>query len=134
MRPISRLIAFTVFSVSLLSAATPARAQQAAGIPACDGSYNIIRVSEIDEGMMPKFLEAVVAQKAWYKKAGEPDSFSLMRIIDTKAGTYSTTEVLTSHISPSGARPPHDAAFDAFVSLFRASSTIKNEYFTCMSN
>ena len=134
MRPISRLIACAVFSLSLLSAANAAHAQKAAGIPDCDGSYNIIRVSEINDGMMPKFLEAVAAQKAWYKKAGEPDTFSTMRIIDTKTGTYSTTEVLTSHISLSGARPPHDAAFDAFVSLFRASSTIKTEYFTCMAN
>ncbi len=58
-----------------------------------------------------------------------------MRVIDMKAGSYSTTEALTFHIStPSSApRPPHDAGYDAFVALFRESSTIKSEYFTCMA-
>jgi hypothetical protein len=31
-----------------------------------------VRVSDIKPGMMQKFLEAVTAQEAWYKKAGTP--------------------------------------------------------------
>jgi hypothetical protein len=106
---------------------------------ACDGNYNIARVSDIKPGMMQKFLEAVGAQKALYKKAGTPDEITVMRIMnlnpDTKVSTYSETQAITTHSRPAdnSAPPPHDAAYDAFVSLFKASSTIKSEYFTCMA-
>jgi hypothetical protein len=134
MRVASRLFASLtlVFAISL-PLATAAQ-QPNNKPPACEGKYNIVRVSEIKPGMMDKFLQAIAAQAAWYKKAGRSDEIVFMRLIDTKEGTYSTTQALTSHISTpsSGPRLPHDAGYDAFVALFRESSDIKYEYFTCM--
>ena len=124
-----------LLSICSLPTATAAAQQSNNKAPACDGKYNIVRISEIKPGMMDKFVQAVAAQQAWYKKAGKSDEIVLMRLIDMKAVTYSTTQVLTSHISiPSeGPRPPRDAGYDAFVALFRESSDIKSEYFTCMA-
>lgn len=123
--------ALLIAPISIPSA--PVAAQQPFKLAPCEGKYNFVRVSEIKPGMMPKFLEAVAAQKAWYKKQGKSDEISVMRVIDTKTGTYSETEAVTTHVSnpEDGHRPPRDAAYDAFVALFRASSDIKSEYFTC---
>jgi hypothetical protein len=87
--------------------------------------------------MMDKFLQAVAAQKAWYKNAGTPDRIGVMRILDrdpsTKAYTLSETQAITTHVEPAnGKMPAHDAGFDAFVAMFSASSTIKTQYLTCM--
>ena len=87
--------------------------------------------------MMQKFLQAVTAQQAWYKTAGTPDQISVMRIMTqdstTKAWSTSETEAITTHIEPARPNgPAHDAGYDAFVALFKESSTIKSEYVTCM--
>lgn len=105
----------------------------------CSTSVNIVRVSEIKPGMMSQFLEAVEAQKAWYKNAGLPDTIDVMRVMEqgpsTKAWKLSETTVITTHVMPTKSeRPKHDAAWDAFVAKFGASSTIKNSYMTCMSS
>ncbi len=137
MRLASCLLALAVLSSPLILSPMPAAAQHPSArpsMPACDGSYNIVRISDIKPGMIDKFLEAVAAQKAWYKSKGSPDTIGVERIIDTKSGTYSTTSALTTHIQPSGSkRPVHDAGFDAFVALFSASSTIKSTFFTCIA-
>jgi hypothetical protein len=133
MRLTHLLLALSVVSAPFAAAQTAMPAP-----PPCDGSYNIVRISDIKPGMYQKFTEAVAAQAAWYKAGGAPDLIVMLRVIDrdAAAGTmkYSETEALTSHISPAtpGPRVPHDAAYDAFVALFRASSTIKSEVFTCM--
>ncbi len=109
--------------------AAPLAAQQS--LPTgCDGNENIVRVSDVKPGMMDKFVEAVAAQKAWYKKAGTSDEIILLKVLDTKDGTWSTTEALTEHIG-GGTRPAHDAGYQAFVDLFTASSTIRSQYVTC---
>lgn len=127
---------FAVLLLAPLPTSAPVAAQQPFKMAPCKGSYNIVRVSEIKPGMMAKFLDAVAGQKAWYKKLGKPDEITLLRVIDTTSGAYSETEAITTHISPadSGPRPPHDADYDAFVALFRASSSIKSEYVTCTAN
>lgn len=138
MRLASCLLAFAAFASPLIVLSTPSAAQQTTNhLPSCDGSYNIVRISEIKPGMFQKFLDAVAAQQAWYKNIGTPDQISVMRIIDrnpdTKTASYSTTQAMTSHIEPANRTPPsHDAGYDAFVTLFKESSTIKTEYFTCI--
>lgn len=131
------LMAFAVFASTLVLSSTPAVAQQAQArpsLPACDGSYNIIRFSEIKPGMMDKFLEAVAAQKAWYKSKSTPDTIGVERIIDVKTGAYSTTEAITTHVQPVDSKQPaHDDGYNAFVALFSASSTIKAAYYTCIA-
>ncbi len=88
---------------------------------------------------MPKFLEAVAAQKAWYKKAGVPDEISVTRVIEQSAPTdvpkLSETLAITNHIEPASRakEPAHDAGFGAFVALFKDSSTIKTQYVTCVA-
>jgi hypothetical protein len=116
---------------------SPAFAQPAAAAIPCAGNINVVRISEIKPGMMDKFLQAVAAQRAWYKNAGTPDRIGVMRILDrdpnTKAYTLSETEAITTHVEPASSKSPtHDAGFDAFVAMFSASSTIKTQYLTCM--
>ena len=118
-------------------APSPAAAQAAAAALPCTGNINIVRISDIKPGMMDKFLQAVAAQKAWYKNAGTPDQIGVMRILDrdpnTKAYTLSETQAITTHIELANSKQPtHDAGYDAFVALFSASSTIKTQYLTCM--
>jgi hypothetical protein len=132
MRKASCLFAFVVTAFILFSS-LHAAAQQPAKAPACPGGYNIVRVSEINPGMMDKFVSAVAAQKAWYKKIGAPDEISMLRILDTSSGAYSSTEALTMHeqAGSGGPNAPHDADYDAFVAMFKASSKIKSQYVAC---
>jgi hypothetical protein len=136
MRLATCLLAFAAF-ISPLYLSTTSKAQQNAArppMPACDGSYNVVRISDIKPGMMDKFLGAVAAQKAWYKSKGSADTISVERIIDMKSGTYSSTQALTNRIqSVDSKQPTHDAGYDAFVALFSESSTIKSAYWTCMA-
>jgi len=84
--------------------------------------------------MMPKFLDAIAAQKAWYKGTGSSDVIAVERVIDQKSGAYSTTQALTTHIQASPYKPvTHDAGYDAFVAMFSESSTITVAYVTCMA-
>jgi hypothetical protein len=124
-----------VLAVALLSpfaVSTAATAQAPNRLP-CDGTYNVVRISDVKPGMMATFEKAVMAQKAWYKQAGTKDEISLMRIADPKSGSYSETEAITTHTSVNGApTTKQDAAYDAFVAMFKESSTIKTQYFTCV--
>jgi hypothetical protein len=132
MRLIRLFVAVAAF-VLPFAAPAPAAAQAA---PVCSGNLNIVRVSEIKPGMMAKFLEAVAAQQAWYKAAGGPDEITAMRVMDRSGNsmTLSETQVLTMHVEPAKREKaiPHDAGYDAFVAMFKESSTIKSEYITCM--
>lgn len=137
------LLALAVIATTLSPAfcPSPAAAQQApaARTPMpCSGSLNIVRISDVKPGMMDKFLKAVAAQQTWYKNAGMPDQIGLMRILvqdpATKAYSVSDSQAITTHIIPasSGKGPTHDAAWDAFVAMFSASSSIKTSYTTCI--
>ncbi len=129
-------------SLNLAFVSLPAAAQEAPGAAMnfpCTGDVNIVRVSDIKPGMIQKFLDAVAAQQAWYKNAGTPDEIGVMRILeqnpDTKAWALSGTQAITTHVMPAGRDrgPAHDAGYDAFVAMFRDSSTIKETYVTCMA-
>jgi hypothetical protein len=134
------LLALAIYSATLTPALaqTPAAAQPAAASPLCTGTLNIVRVSDIKPGMMGKFLQAVAAQQAWYKAAGTSDVIQVMRIMDrnpdTHVSTFSETQALTTHIEPAirAKGPAHDAGYDAFVAMFKDSSSIKSEYVTCI--
>ena len=142
MRSIHLKLAFAaIFAFFSPLASVPAAAQQApAATPLCTGNMNIVRVSEIKPGMMSKFMEAVAAQQKWYTSKGTPDKIDVMRVMEQAAGTktwsFSETQAITTHLEPAirpgGKGPAHDAGYDAFVALFRDSSTIKSEYVTCV--
>jgi len=136
--------ASTMLAVAALAApfalTQPASAQAAASAPSapwpkCDGVYTIFRISEIKPGMMPKFLEAVAAQQAFYKHKGLVDQIILERVSEKMGGPYSETLAITDHIvgvsAPS--RTTQDDEYKAFVAMFTASSTIKTTYFTCQT-
>ena len=133
------LVAFASFTFGFTPTAAVAQTAPAArpALP-CTGNLNVVRVSEIKPGMMQKFLQAVTAQQAWYKAAGTSDQISIMRVLTqdstTKAWSTSDTEAITTHIEPAARTngPAHDAGYDAFVALFKESSTIKTEYVTCV--
>jgi hypothetical protein len=106
--------------------------------PACDGDYAIVRVSTIKPGAMEGFMAAVAAHKAWYRNHGFKDNVivaSRVILTDQKTGAmkYSDTEVVTYHIRPPGSvSPKGDAAWDAYVKMYRDTSDIKTTYMTCM--
>lgn len=140
MRTARLLLSLAVCTASLSPALcpTPAAAQTAvaeAPLP-CPGRVNVVRVSEVKPGMMDKFLQAVAAQQAWYRKANGNDEIGVMRVLEqdpgTKAWKISETQAITTHSHGSAQPPAHDAGYDAFVAMFKESSTIKNVYLTCM--
>jgi hypothetical protein len=107
-------------------------------VPACDGVYNIIRLSEITPGgSLEKFMAATAAHKAWYASHGYPDVIFAARILvrDPKTGafSYSDKQVLSYHYTKSAVPPAsHDAAWDAYVKMYRETSTIKSTYVNCV--
>ena len=70
-------------------------------------------------------MAAVAAHKAWYRNHGFKDNVivaSRVILTDQKTGTmkYSDTEVVTYHVNPPGsATPKGDAAWDAYVKMYR---------------
>ena len=111
------------------------RAQSA---PTCSGAINIERVSELKPGATAdQFLAAVDAQQAWYKSHGRPDVIVAGRVWeqDPKTGDIapSATRFVTDHyMHASVSKEQHDAAWDAFVKMYGAVSTIKENIFVCV--
>ena len=131
MRKVLFLFALLCFGLGVLNT-SQLRAQRPTNMPACQGGYNIVRVSAINPGMMDKFVAAVAGQKAWYKKIGAPDEIIMLRVADTNTGEFSTTQALTKHKGATASgTAPHDPDYDAFVALFKASSTITSQYMAC---
>jgi hypothetical protein len=109
--------------------------------PVCDGRIANVRVSEIKQGgTVEGFLAAVKAHKAWFASHGLPSdeiyaSRMIVRDEKTHAQSLSDKQFMTFHIysgAGAGAGPKHDAAYDAFVKLYRENSDIKSEYTVCM--
>jgi hypothetical protein len=131
---------FMLFLVSFLALQTaPALAQDA--MPACKGDIAVVRVLEIKSGgTMKGFMDAVAAHQAWYRNNGvKDDEIVASRVIvkDEKTGEmkYSDKEVLTYHINPPDPEKTpnrNDAAWKAYVKMYRDNSDIKSEYVTCM--
>jgi hypothetical protein len=108
---------------------------------ACDGDITTVRVSEIKpEGTLAGFMSAVAAHKAWYRANGITDNeIYTARVIvrdeTTKEKKYSDKQVMTFPVNPpsSDRTPNHgDAAYNAFVKLYKDNSDIKSEYSVCM--
>jgi hypothetical protein len=123
----------SVFVAALtLSSAGVAAAQT----PPCLGHLTVIRDSAILPGKLPLFEKAVADQTVWYARHGASATPKLLRIVrrdpQTGATSYAVDEAMTATIhQPGVASAPHDAAWDAFVAEFRASSTIKSETAVC---
>jgi hypothetical protein len=130
----------TVVVLTALALLQASSAFAQSGAPKCDGDYAVVRVSTIKPGALQDFMAAVAAHKAWYRSHGFSDNVIVAsRVIslnkETKAMEYSDTEVISYHVRPpAGAqvRAKRDAAWDAYVKLYRDTSDIKSEYMTCM--
>lgn len=116
----------------------PIAAQEgAAPLPACDGDYAIVRISQIKPtGSMAGFMKAVDAHKAWYRSHGFMNNeiyTAKIAVRDPakKTWSFSTDQIMTFHVRPpEGAK--HDAAWDAYVKMYSDNSDIKTEYIACM--
>jgi hypothetical protein len=111
------------------------------GMPACDGDFAVVRVSQISAGgTVAGFMDAVKDHLAWYRANGIQDNIivaSRIVLMDKDKGPskYSETEVMTYHIRPPAEdRIPKrgDDAWKAYVKKYRDNSEIKSEYVTCM--
>jgi len=141
LRAIGLMLTCSLFASIAIQAQAPSAPASSASTapPACDGSYNVVRVSEIKPGMMSTFMKAVAGHQAWYAAAGAPDKIVAMRVIDrdpaTKVQSYSETQMVTSHVEPvkrDHPLPPEGDSYKAFADLYKQSSTITAQYHTCM--
>jgi hypothetical protein len=135
-------ISLLPFFLTMFAAASEAQTTPVAENPrpACDGNFATVRVSAIaPAGSMEAFMKAVAAHKEWYRSHGQAgqEIFAARIVVrdeKTRAQSYSDKEVMTYHIHPASSQPepPHDAAYDAFVKLYRDNSEIKQQYNICM--
>ncbi len=130
------LAALCAIPAPAIHAQSPAQASTEP--PACEGVYNILRVSEITStGSMEKFMAAVAAHQAWYTSHGYPDVIFAAKVAQrdpqTKAWAFSDKLVMTYHYSKGPV--PHsaqDAAWDAYVKLYNETSSIKETHMNCV--
>jgi hypothetical protein len=131
----------TLLSLALVMVSTtaPARAQSP---PSCFGDIATVRVSQIKPGgSVQGFMKAVEAHKAWYRANGVSDNdivAARVLVRDEKTGQpvrYSDTDVMSFHLRPPApSRTPNknDAAWQAFLKLYRDNSDLKTEYWACI--
>jgi hypothetical protein len=130
----------TVLLIALLTLPSlTAIAQQ--NLPACNGDFAVVRVSQIKSGgSIDGFMQAVVAHLAWYRSHGfKENRIVAARVLERQPITgvlrYSERTVLTYHFNPPGMGSPlgaGDAAWNAYVKLYRDNSDLQSEYVTCM--
>ena len=117
-------------SLALGGLAAPAWAQaQAAKVPACHGSYEIVRTSTIKPGKMDLFLKAVRDHQAWYVAHGKRDRIMVGRVLTHEdASGLSPTTAMTFHTDMSTLGPPphaaDDTAWNAYVAEYQASADL----------
>jgi hypothetical protein len=128
----------TLLTILVMFLCLSAGAQQ--NQPACDGEIAVVRVSQIKPGgSVDGFVQAVAAHLAWYRSHGFTENrIFASRVLESDASgqtRYSEKTVLTYHFNPPGmGNPPGrgDAAWNAYVQLYRDNSEIRSEYVTCM--
>jgi hypothetical protein len=108
---------------------------------ACEGRRATVRISEITpNGTIKGFMAAVAAHRAWVFSHGLiRDEITTVPVIvrddQTKARSYSDKQFWSIHIHGSNQpEPKHDAAYDAFVKMYRDNSDIKSAYDICLPN
>ena len=135
-----RQILFILASLAAVSAGS-ASAQT---MPACTGDIAIVRVSQVKPtSSVAAFMKAQEAHIAWYRKNGFTDNqiYSSPVIVTdpkTKTSKNSDTEIMSFHVRPpSGPNgmsvaSKDQAAWDAYVKMYRDSSDLKAEYMACL--
>ena len=105
-----------------------------------NGQIAVMRISRIVEGgSRSSFDRAVSDQLAWYRSHGFTKNQLvtadvIVRDPKSKAWSTSATEVLSLHINPppiAAVKP--DAAWDVFVSGFKANAVVESERTVCLT-
>jgi hypothetical protein len=98
-----------------------------------------VRISDITpNGTAEGFMAAVAAHRAWLASHGlGKDEVITVPVVardeKTKARSYSDKQFWSIHIHGSiDPEPKHDAAYDAFVKMYRDNSDIKSAYDICL--
>lgn len=129
-----RLLAALALAGSATVIGSGALAQSAAiGGLQCTGKPVTIRVSTIKPGQYAAFRKAAAAHQAWYAGHGNATKVALVRLVK-RSGTgasYDDGEAMTIVTYDSKPQPAHDAAYQAFVDAYQASSSVKSEYRGC---
>ncbi|HTW34022.1 MAG TPA: hypothetical protein VMD53_05330 [Rhizomicrobium sp.] len=129
-----RVLALAALGIVAASAAS------AQSMPACSGTFEIIRTDTINPGKLDEFKEAVRDNQAWYTAHGMKDRVLLGQVLNMEgpngSAAYATDSAMTIHadIDPDAADVPHDAAYSAFVAKYKDSSTIKSTTMVCVSD
>jgi hypothetical protein len=138
MRVPATLVALALLCPPFVLAAGNGQASAPSSMPVCNGVLSILRLSEITpNGSMDQFMAAVAAHQAWYASHGYSDIIFASRVMtrdpQSGAAAYSDKQILTFHYAkPGGSPPTHDAAWDAYVKLYNATSTIKETTLSCV--
>ncbi|MGD0482395.1 MAG: hypothetical protein ABSA42_19660 [Terracidiphilus sp.] len=107
-------------------------------LPACDGTYAIVRLTEIKpDSTFEQYEKALALHKAWFKKHGYKDQIFAARVLErdekTNGAHFSNHMVLQYHFIEQGSQPPvHDAEWDAYVKAYTDISTMKETYVSCV--
>jgi hypothetical protein len=107
-------------------------------LPACDGVYAIVRLTEINSNSnFEQYEQALALHKAWYKKHGYKDQIFAARVLErdekTNEAHFSNHMVLQYHFIEQGSKPPvHDAEWDAYVKAYTDVSSMKESYLSCI--
>ncbi|MFZ0338127.1 MAG: hypothetical protein WAL45_08860 [Terracidiphilus sp.] len=107
-------------------------------LPACSGTYAIVRLAEIKpESNFEAYNKALEMHKAWFRKHGYKDQIFAARVLErdekTGAAHFSNHMVLQYHfIDPESKPPVHDAEWDAYVKAYTDISTMKETYVSCV--
>jgi hypothetical protein len=122
------IVAATLGFAAAAQAQTPA-AQCPSGTQAW-----VVRTSKVKPGQEAAFEKALADQQAWYRSKGiATNAFKAGPVADPKTGVDPTLR-MTVHINAPVKRPPNDAAWDAFVAEFRASSDIVTQTYACLAD
>ena len=130
------LSAATLMAAPFLSSGASAQAPRPNPCAACPAGthYATIRHNQVKPGEWATFEGAVAAHNAWYVSHGNKTATKLSRVIALGSGkpSLSTTEAVTTTVYTAAPQPAHDAAYDAFIAKYRASSTLKDEARVCL--
>lgn len=95
-----------------------------------------MRVSKLKPGgSMAGFAEAARDNAAWYASHGmKGEKFLTAPVYEQADGEAkpSVTRVMTIHVYGGVTQPKHDAAWDAFVTKYKANASIESETRACL--
>jgi len=107
-------------------------------LPACSGTYAVVRLTEIKpDSNFETYEKALEMHKAWFRKPGYKDQIFAARVLERDSHSdgahFSNHMVLQYHFIEPGSKPPvHDAEWDAYVKAYTDVSTMKESFVSCV--